>query len=109
MGILKKISELFSSSGASDDSAYWLYVKCKRCGETIRTRVDLHNDLSANYGEGSEETTYFCRKVLMGQERCFQRIDVQLTFDQQRKLIDRQIAGGDFITEDQYLPSTDTG
>ncbi|HEX6305006.1 MAG TPA: hypothetical protein VFZ76_12510 [Anaerolineales bacterium] len=109
MSFLKKISELFSSSRTSDDTAYWLYVRCKRCGESIRTRVDLHNDLSANYGEGGEETTYLCRKVLMGQERCFQRIEVQLTFDQQRKLIDRQISGGDFISEDQYLASTDTG
>lgn len=109
MSFLKKISELFSSSRTSDENAYWLYAKCKRCGESIRTRVDLHNDLSANYGEGGEETTYLCRKVLMGQERCFQRIEVQLTFDQQRKLIDRQISGGDFISEDQYLASTDTG
>lgn len=109
MSFLKKISELFSSSRTSDDTAYWLYVRCKRCGESIRTRVDLHNDLSANYGEGGEETTYLCRKVLMGQERCFQRIEVQLTFNQERNLIDRQISGGDFITEDQYLASTDTG
>ena len=109
MGILRKISELFSSSRASDENAYWLYVKCKRCGESIRTRVDLHNDLSANYGEGGEGTTYFSRKVLMGQGRCFQRIEVQLTFDQERKLIDRQISGGDFITEAHYLASTDTG
>ena len=105
MSFLKRISELFSSSGAGDDSAYWLYAKCKRCGESIRTRVDLHNDLSVNYGEGGEGTTYFCRKVLIGQEQCFQRIEVQLTFDQGRKLIDRQISGGDFITEDLYLAS----
>lgn len=107
MSFLKKISDLFSSPGTGDDPAYWIYVKCKRCGETIRTRVDLHNDLSANFGEGGEGITYFCRKVLMGQERCFQRIEVQLTFDQERKLIDRQISGGDFIVEDQYRSSAE--
>lgn len=109
MSFLKKISDLFSSSGSSDDNAYWLYVKCKRCGEKIRTRVDLHNDLSVDYGDGGEETTYLCRKVLMGQELCFQRIEVQLTFDQHRKLIDREISGGDFITEEEYLSSTENG
>jgi hypothetical protein len=39
----------------------------------------------------------------MGEGRCFQRVEVQLTFDQNRNLIDRQISGGDFITEEEYF------
>lgn len=102
MGLFKKISDLFSSPGAQDDSAYWLYVKCSRCGEAIHTRIDMRNDLSMSYGSAQADTTYFCRKVLMGEKRCFQRIEVELTFDHRRQLIDRQIHGGEFITAEEY-------
>ncbi len=102
MSFLKKITELFASSGERDESIYWLHVKCNRCGEQIRTRINLHNDLSVSYGEGDADTTFYCRKVLMGEERCFQRIEVELSFDHHRKVINRQISGGEFITEEEY-------
>jgi len=102
MSFLRKIASLISSPKEKNGDVYWLYVRCKRCGEPIRTRINLNNDLSANFGEGETETTYFCRKVLMGEGRCFQRVEVELTFDQNRNLIDRQISGGDFITEEEY-------
>jgi hypothetical protein len=107
MSLFKKISDLFSSTGDKDDSAYWVYVKCNRCGEAIRTRIDMRHDLSMNYGSGEADTTYFCRKTLMGEKRCFQRIEVELTFDHRRQLLDRQIHGGEFITEEEYS-STET-
>jgi hypothetical protein len=94
MDILKKISSLFSTP--DDSGAYWIEVKCRRCGETIRSRVNLNNDLSVNYGDDGK-TTYYCRKVLMGQERCFQRLEVELTFNENKRLIDRQISGGSFL------------
>jgi hypothetical protein len=53
------------------------------------------------YSDEKGETTYFCRKTLIGSERCFQPIEVELTFDAQRNLIDKQIQGGQFISEDE--------
>ena len=94
MNIFKKITSLFSVS--PETNVYWVEVKCRRCSEVIRTRVNLNNDLSHVYGEGNK-TTYFCRKSLMGEGRCFQRVEVELTFDQNKRLIDRQISGGSFL------------
>jgi hypothetical protein len=96
MGIFKKLSNLFSVSGDSDSYAYWLNVQCNRCGEHIRARVDLRNDLSPIYSE--KGTTYFCRKVLVGEQRCFQKIEVEIDFDQDRKVVDRRIQGGKFVS-----------
>ena len=102
MGFWKKITGLFSSPvGGSSDYAYWVAVKCNRCGEVIRARVDLRNDLSIDYGEEDNQTTYFCRKTLMGEQHCFQKVEVELRFDQARKLIDRQISGGQFVEEEE--------
>jgi hypothetical protein len=106
MGLLKRLSGLLSPAGRSSEKreggVYWVFVQCNRCGEQLRARVNMFNDLSINYGEQEGDTTYFCRKTLIGNQQCFQRIEVELTFDSQRHLLDRQISGGKFITEAEY-------
>ena len=90
------LQKLFGSSPAKPDKKYYtFYVKCKRCGEIIEGRVDLDNDLSVEYEEGGD--IYYAHKVLMGENRCFQRIEVELKFTANRELIEKQITGGEFI------------
>jgi hypothetical protein len=97
MGIFKKLSSLFSGSGGSESDALWIAVKCNRCGETARARIDLRNDLSIEYDGAGGLPTYFCRKVLMGEGgRCFQRMEVELTFDANRNVVSREVSGGQF-------------
>jgi hypothetical protein len=72
---------------------YTFQVQCRRCGETIEGRIDLDNDLSlSDEGDG-----YIVRKGLIGANRCFQQIEVQITFDSQRHLQERSITGGTFV------------
>ncbi len=93
MNLLQK---LFGGSPArSEKQAYTFSVKCKRCGEIIEGNVDLNNDLSVEYEEGGD--IYYARKVLMGENRCFQRIEVELKFTSNRELIEKQAAGGEFV------------
>ena len=97
MGFFKKLGGLFSSSGKPDDMVMWVSVKCQRCGEIISTRIDLRNELSVEF-EGDGPPTYFCRKEVMGDKGlCFQRIQIELTFDAKRNLIQREISGGSFV------------
>jgi hypothetical protein len=102
MNILSRLKDLFTST-TNDRSAYWIYVQCDDCGEKLHTRISLYNDLSIKYAETEAGTTYFCRKTLIGSELCFQPIEVELTFDEQRKLIDKKIQGGQFISEEEFL------
>ncbi len=96
MNLLKKLATLVA---VSTSSGHWypLSVQCNRCGEVIQTQVNLSNDLSVEYGEDEKVTGYFCRKVLMGKQRCFQQIQVTLTFDANHRPIDRKIEGGRFV------------
>jgi hypothetical protein len=100
MGFFKKLGKMFSGSGSTGRDAIWIVVQCNRCGEVIRTRINLFNDLSIDYGEDGV-ATYYCRKELIGEgtaERpCFQRVAVELTFDANRKLIGKEISGGKFV------------
>lgn len=91
MGFLKK---LFGGPSAQPQKRYYIFqVKCRRCGEIIEGRIDLDNDLSL----GDEGDNYIVRKGLIGANRCFQQIEVEMTFTQARTLIDKSVAGGTFV------------
>jgi hypothetical protein len=99
MGFWQKLNNLFTArppSGSKDDG-YYFQVKCKRCGEVITTRVNVYNDLSVEYDEKGNPESYYCRKVVMGENRCYQQIEVGLKFNTSRKLVDKTISGGTFV------------
>ena len=96
MGFFKK---LFSGATAMPEKRYYTFkVKCNRCGEIIEGRIDLDNDLSAEF-EGENRTTYISRKGLIGSgdSHCFQQIEVELQFTSTRELIEQNIQGGTFV------------
>jgi len=95
MGLIKKLTDLFTDS--TKDSSFWVSVQCGRCGEVIQTRIDLNNDLSVEFGEGEKDSTYFCRKVLIGKKGCYLPVEVELKFDSGRNLIEKKIKGGKFV------------
>ena len=106
MGLFKKITSLFQSTGK--DRNYWFYVQCDHCREILKGRIDMHSALSLQYGEGRSGNTYYCRKVMIGSKGCYKQIEVEFTFDTNRKLINRQIKSGKFVTEDEYLEAQET-
>lgn len=98
MSFFKRLTSLFTPSTTSVNRTLdSLQVRCSRCGEVISAPLDLRNDLSADYDEATGATTYVCRKVLMGRQRCFQSIEVTLRFDEARHLLNRDITGGQFV------------
>ena len=93
MDFLKK---LFRGPPSKPQNRYYTFnVKCNRCGEIIEGRVDLNNDLSIEYEDDRE--VYYVRKGIMGSGRCFQQIEVEITFTSTRELIEKEIKGGIFV------------
>lgn len=93
MTFLKK---LFGPPAKPEKRYYVFTVQCLRCGELIEGRVDLDNDPSVEYQEGGD--VYYARKVLIGENRCFQRIEATFKFTPARTLIEQQITGGEFVS-----------
>jgi hypothetical protein len=88
------LKHLFHSPAPKSRKNYYTFnVKCNRCGEIIEGHVDLDNDLSLN----DEGDGYFVRKLLMGGNLCFQYIEVKLTFESTRQLLEKTITGGTFV------------
>jgi hypothetical protein len=93
MNLLKKI---FPGAPASASSPFYSFaVQCNRCGETIEGRINLANDLSAEYED--DQLVYHVRKVVMGSGKCFQQIEVEFKFNSSHQVIDQQITGGRLI------------
>lgn len=103
MGFFERLSKLFSQSGSRDKAVYWVYVRCSKCGEKLHTRINLYNDLSLEYDDKGNADSYICRKTVVGSQGCFQRLELALKFDSKRNLVERDIAGGLFIEEEEYL------
>ncbi|MFN8455609.1 MAG: hypothetical protein U0401_13240 [Anaerolineae bacterium] len=97
MGLLDSLKSFLGGGPPPRDEGYWIYVRCRRCGEVIKTRLDLSHNLTEN-----DEGGYTASKTLVGSKLCFERIEVTLTFDEQRRLLGRDITRGDFITAEEF-------
>jgi hypothetical protein len=90
MGFLDKLFGRRGPSAASDGGIVRT-VRCKRCGALITVRIDARNDLSLN-GDG-----YFVRKTLVD-DRCFSRIELEMTFDSGRRELSCDVSGGEVVS-----------
>ena len=94
MGFLKNL--FGRGTSAKPEKRYYVFnVKCNRCGEVIEGRVDLDNDLSLEYED--DKSYYIVHKGLIGNNRCFQQVEVEMKFNSDRQLIEQQAQGGTFV------------
>ncbi len=100
MGFLRR---LFGGGQASPaDRALHLYIKCNRCGTGVHVRVDLNNDLSADYGDDEDDTEGYTLVKEVMDDRCFRLMQATVQFDGRRRETSRTIEGGTFISEAEY-------
>jgi hypothetical protein len=103
MNILKGLRKLFASPLPKTERAMYLYVQCDKCGEKLRARVDIWNELTPEYEQNSDKASgYFCRKVLIGEKQCYQPIELKLKFNKDHLLISQEINGGKYIGEEEF-------
>lgn len=97
-------------SSPGDPHGLYLYVRCNRCGEALRVRVNLSNDLSEQMADDDSDRIvgYVAEKGVVGNNfMCGQTMRLYLTFDRARRLTDKRMEGGTFITEDEYRASVE--
>lgn len=99
MGFLKTFFQKLTAPPKTHVNYFYTFkVRCKRCGEIIEGRLNLNNDLSIDYEDG---TNYVGRKVLIGGSNlCFQQIETTFKFSAEKKLLSREISGGEFVEEE---------
>lgn len=98
MSFITKARQMLTVSRSSAPrKVYRTRVRCRRCGEELNAEVNLLNDLSMDYARDM----YTVRKLISGSgaNRCFQTIEIELTFNKNRQLAERRIEGGEFVDE----------
>jgi hypothetical protein len=90
----KSIGSALAGSNPASAPPFVLRVQCNRCGEILEVRLNIFNDVSAEFDENGNPSGYSCRKIFQGNGRCFQRMEVHLTFDTRRRLKKTEILGG---------------
>lgn len=102
MGLLDGLLKLLGGGGgARADHGLYYYVRCDKCGEKIRFRVDSRWDLAPSYDDGDQASSFSVTKHIVGQ-KCFRPIEVTLTFDRNRKESGRTVTGGQLISAEEY-------
>jgi hypothetical protein len=83
------------------DEGIYFYVRCDRCGDRVRVRLNPMADLQQEFGDSGNQSGYSVRKMVVDQ-RCFRPIEVRMRFDDQRRERSREIQGGEFLTQEEY-------
>src|SRR5258706_7516841 len=99
MNFLKQLGDFFIRKKSTDqagDRGLYYYIRCSRCGEIIRLRINPMADLSIE-----DDGTRFVRKVIVG-KRCYNRIEGEFRYNSGRKLINSEISGGELVRKDDY-------
>ncbi len=95
MGFVNRFKSILAGSGPTA-SILWLYVRCDKCGAPVAVRVNLHNDPSVD-----DEGGFILRKEIMD-SKCFRLMSAELHFDDQKRVTEKTIEGGKFITQQEY-------
>ena len=100
--ILRQLKRLLGGGSAeSHDDGIYVYVRCHRCGDRVRVRLNPQADLQQEFGEQQGVSGYAVRKMVVDQ-RCFRPIEVTMRFDNARREVARDIQGGAFLTREEY-------
>ena len=100
MSIIDRVRSLFAPQSTADPNALWLYVRCARCGTPLAVRVDMRNELSADYESGG----YILVKEMMD-SKCFTLMRAQVRFDSRRNVTEQTLENGVMLTREEYNQS----
>jgi hypothetical protein len=85
------------------DRGIYFYVRTYRSKEVIRLRIDPMNDLTTDYGEDNsgKRDRFTAHKMITGR-KSFERLEADFVFDLHKKLIEKNVTGGEFVEKADY-------
>jgi hypothetical protein len=107
VGILDAIKSALGFGGGTggaggDRNAMFLYIRCKRCHDVVRVRVNMANEPAQEYDEGGDKVAGYTLNKTIVDSKCFRPIPVAIRFDARRREQGREIEGGEFVGQDEF-------
>lgn len=101
----KLLKGLFGGAGGGaprDDRADYFHVRCSKCGEIVRVRVDRSNDLAQEFEDGGDHPTgYSATKGVVG-NRCFRTMTLSVEYDRSKRVASTSVEGGAMATAEEF-------
>ena len=79
----------------------WLYVRCDRCGEKIRVRINRNTDTQQEYDENGHPSHYHLRKEILG-NRCPSLMSVEMQLDHAGRVVEQHAERCTVINEQEF-------
>lgn len=86
------------------DNGIYIYVKLKRSNEVVSLRLDPQHELNLD----PDKAGYFSKKHIVGPQT-YQRAEATFYFNEEKKLVDASIDGGELSTQEAYDAQFSTG
>ena len=106
MGILDAIKAALGFGGAGgasgDRNAMFLYIRCTRCRDVVRVRVNMANEPAQEFAEGGDTVDGYVLNKTVVDSKCFRPIPVTIRFDARRREQGREIEGGEFVGQEEF-------
>ena len=83
---------------AGDATGEYFYIRPDGCDEVVRVRIDRNNDLSL----ADDNQTLFIRKSVRGKSYKCRPVELEATFDANRRLQHAEVTGGTLVTQADY-------
>ncbi|MDD3520449.1 MAG: hypothetical protein PHU65_04335 [Actinomycetota bacterium] len=98
VSFLKNLKNFFAPSPYSADNFIKINVKCKICGEEINVGLRKTSDFSRVYesDEAPSGSSFMIRKEVLG-KKCNNLIYLTIYFDENFRVISKEIKGGEFL------------
>jgi hypothetical protein len=98
MKLRDRLHRLLERGGrAHDPDGIYFYVRCGQCGQKLQIRASRRFDLVHDLQQGG----YTLRKEMMD-GTCFSLMYATIRFDENYRILSREIEGGEFITEEEF-------
>ena len=105
MGFLDTLKSVFGfggGAGGGPDRGLYLYVRCNRCQDIVRVRVNMANDLQQEYVESSDDVAGYSLTKGIVDSKCFRPMTLTMQFDRRRNELERSVEGGTLVDSDAW-------
>jgi hypothetical protein len=103
MPLWDRLKQVFGGGlSAGGDGGIYFYVRCDRCGDRVRIRLNPNSELQQEFDQSGEGVCAYSVRKMVVDQRCFRPIEVRLRFDAARRERSREIEGGTFLTREEY-------
>jgi hypothetical protein len=107
---LDALKSIFGGAGAGDgavDRGLYVFVRCNRCQDVVRVRINMANEVSElsdepEEGEAPVERPSGARYAItkgVVDTKCFRPMRLTILFDGRRHEIERSVEGGEVVDQ----------